>query len=88
MALTYCPYCHQTAGGEHEQGCPNAPRPYPPPALVRSKIWPAGTEGWICPLCGSVHAPWVPACHCAPSVKVVRHVQATLKGAQEEANDE
>ena len=24
-------------------------------------------EGWICPRCGKVHAPWVPACECSTS---------------------
>ena len=22
-------------------------------------------EGWVCPRCGIVHAPWVPRCSCA-----------------------
>lgn len=22
-------------------------------------------EGWICPKCGKVHAPWVPSCECS-----------------------
>lgn len=22
-------------------------------------------EGWICPRCGTVHAPWVPECSCS-----------------------
>ena len=21
--------------------------------------------GWVCPLCGTVNAPWVQACHCS-----------------------
>lgn len=24
-----------------------------------------GQEGWICPKCGKVHAPWVPSCECS-----------------------
>ena len=23
-----------------------------------------GNNGWICPKCGKVHAPWVPSCEC------------------------
>lgn len=22
-------------------------------------------QGWICPKCGKVHAPWVPSCECS-----------------------
>lgn len=24
----------------------------------------ANNVGWICPVCGSVNAPWVPSCKC------------------------
>ena len=25
--------------------------------------------GWICPVCGKVHAPWVPSCECNGQIK-------------------
>lgn len=25
--------------------------------------------GWICPVCGRVHAPWVPSCECKGQIK-------------------
>lgn len=25
--------------------------------------------GWICPVCGKVHAPWVPSCECSEQIK-------------------
>ena len=24
--------------------------------------------GWQCPLCGKIHAPWIPACECKQSI--------------------
>lgn len=27
---------------------------------------PAPSYGWVCPLCGQVHAPFVTECHCVP----------------------
>ena len=26
-------------------------------------------QGWICPRCGKVHAPWVSCCDCSPPTK-------------------
>lgn len=28
-------------------------------------------EGWICPKCGKVHAPWVPSCECLGKTKTL-----------------
>lgn len=25
-------------------------------------------EGWICPRCGKVNAPWMPCCNCTPAL--------------------
>jgi hypothetical protein len=57
MAEQYCPVC----GGFHEPvtgGCFKQRMPPEPP--------PAPPQGWICPRCGSVHAPFVHKCTCKP----------------------
>ena len=28
-------------------------------------------EGWICPKCGKVHAPWVSSCECSDKMKTL-----------------
>ena len=32
-------------------------------------VWRYGMEGWICPRCGKVHAPYVQECNCRPPVR-------------------
>lgn len=34
-----------------------------------------GNNGWICPKCGKVHAPWVPSCECNNST--IQYVTGT-----------
>lgn len=36
--------------------------------------------GWICPVCGRVHAPWVPSCECEGQI-VKYDVNATSSTA-------
>lgn len=33
-------------------------------------------EGWICPKCGLVNAPWMPNCSCTPSRATIPYEQS------------
>ena len=64
--LTNCPYCSKDMAGNHADNCPmqihrtvSIPSVFSPPPFYRPT-----TEGWICPRCKKVHAPWVSACEC------------------------
>lgn len=47
---------------------PATPRLYPPSHPGAMPLAPARLEaGWMCPRCQSVHAPYVPRCHCKPA---------------------
>lgn len=35
-------------------------------------------NGWICPRCGKVNAPWMPACSCSPHDSEWRHFTNTV----------
>lgn len=37
-------------------------------------------EGWICPKCGKVLAPWVPACDCYKQYKNEQTIQPRVVG--------
>lgn len=41
-------------------------------------------KGWQCPLCGIIHAPWVPSCHC----QKVSEVRKSDKSEEYEPNTE
>ena len=58
----YCPFCHPNTGGQHEEWCPNSRLAQP---LVDNGTYAASAlQGWVCPRCGRVWAPWVQACDC------------------------
>lgn len=51
-------------------GCQFCSRPMPPytPLVTWDPAPPHGPRlGWECPRCHKMHAPWVPACDCAPA---------------------
>jgi len=62
----YCPICGgpMTTGGLiHQHWCPHAE--HNKVKLPESQGRPM--QGWVCPKCGRVYAPWVPACSlCGP----------------------
>lgn len=59
--LTQCG-CEGTA---HDPGCPFNPNKATP--LVRDPK-PFNPEGWICPRCQQVNAPWKSSCDCPPKL--------------------
>ena len=59
-----CPYCEMTTAGEHQPWCPLAPKYY--------RLDEGGTDaaqGWFCPACRRINAPWVETCPCGDWAK-------------------
>jgi len=56
MFLAQCPYCEMNTVGEHETNCSMSKVKF---AQVEKPL-----EGWECPRCGQVWAPWVNKCTC------------------------
>ena len=55
--IAICPYCNQNTAGEHEGNCPLKE------TWKGVKVDTINTvQGWRCPRCGSVWAPWVKEC--------------------------
>lgn len=74
MITTYCPQCGGVVSGIGDftslctcQRFTGVPARYEP-AVIDEK-----QHGWVCPVCGTGIAPWVPTCPC-------KHPKQTTRG--------
>ena len=67
MIIEHCPYCMPSTGGQHASDCPM----HPNNQMGEIKIYAPSPQGWSCPQCGSVYAPYVTECwRCAQPIVV------------------
>lgn len=66
VMYTDCQGCHGTLG---QDGCPKHSQAIGPfRAAIYIPAQQPAQQGWICPLCGTVNAPWMPTCCKKPDV--------------------
>jgi hypothetical protein len=58
-----CPYCTRNTLGQHEHGCPNAPRLGRQYRTYVGDVMPM--VGWVCPRCQRVLSPFTVVCPCS-----------------------
>jgi hypothetical protein len=81
--ITSCPYCTVGTAGNHESGCPNE---HSPRWIEPSSANPL-PQGWICPNCGRVYAPWTDVCFACAEVAgrgTVANTDGIIRGEKEE----
>lgn len=60
---TDCSGCQGTLG---QNGCPKHSQAIGP---FRTAVHIPAQQGWICPICGTVNAPWMPSCCKKPDAR-------------------
>ena len=76
--MNKCSMCNADLGTADTDGLCSACRNKP-----REKNQCASTAGWLCPRCGTVHAPWVAQCQCRAPVVVTASSESGTSGGQE-----
>jgi hypothetical protein len=77
--MNRCSMCNADLGTADTDGLCSACRNKP-----REKNQCDLTAGWLCPRCGTVHAPWVAQCQCRAPVVVTASSESGTSGGQDE----
>jgi hypothetical protein len=79
--MNRCSMCNADLGTADTDGLCSACRNKP-----REKNQCDLTAGWLCPRCGTVHAPWVAQCQCRAPVVVTASSESGTSGGQDEVD--